>query len=579
MAATSSELAELLGFLASERPDMRTQAAAIVVGLSGDEEGRGLLVRARGPTHLAARLSDAVPAVSTAAVTALVNLCDEERAMEEMVAGGVVARVMEALRDEACGWKRLGVVLLANLSQIEAGADAIVQKGEAGLTGLHMRRLIQWFAAPVRPAAGGGGAGGAAAAAAAGATRSSGTGVEGDDADTFEYVGLVLQNLTQQAVARAILLEPERGILSVLKAQLRSRSVVRRRGVAGTLRNCLHETDEARVRYLLSPAVDMAVALLTPLAGPDTYTAEEREGMPAAFTTGGARRTREWDAVTRRAAVEGIQLLASSPAGRAYLRRIRAYAVLKAFHEWLEASEATPAPAAAAAGGDAKAPAAAGAMVGADSGEGDKKLSPDDEATVAAINRIVQQLFRDDEVSHTSEVKGGTVPPPAAAAGSRPPPRALEDAPRGSASGSAGVGASSTGGGAAAAAAAAAGGFKATTPTLEEHMARYGVKVVPAEEARRRAAEVSAGTAELNDALVTVAPDWTEDDPDLPPAFAATLAASRAAAAAAASDTPAAAATASEAPAPAAEAPAPVPAPPPSAEAVAAATTEFDGVD
>ncbi len=54
-----------------------------------------------------------------------------------------------------------------------------------------------------------------------------------------EYVHHMMFGQTTEA--RLILLDPERGVLAALFPQLASASVLRRRGVAGVLRNCCYE--------------------------------------------------------------------------------------------------------------------------------------------------------------------------------------------------------------------------------------------------------------------------------------------------------------------------------------------------
>lgn len=56
--------------------------------------------------------------------------------------------------------------------------------------------------------------------------------------DRYQHIGLILMNVTRLKKGRELLLQPGRGLLQVLAAQLRSPSVVRRRGCAGALRNC-----------------------------------------------------------------------------------------------------------------------------------------------------------------------------------------------------------------------------------------------------------------------------------------------------------------------------------------------------
>ncbi|RYY38437.1 DUF383 domain-containing protein, partial [archaeon] len=305
-----------------------------------------------------------------------------------------------------------------------------------------------------------------------------------------------------------------------LLPQLQAASVMRRRGIAATIRNCAFERDEKHVKLMLSPAVDVVTALLLPLSGPDVYSDSEKAGMnPALVPRDGETRIREQDETTRLYLVEALQLLTATKRGREHLRRVRSYSVLKAFHEWLEAdADAVSASAPASASSDS---APAGVMVRArEEEEEGKKLSEADEATVAAINAIVQQLFRDDEIKHTSEVTARHAP----GVPSQPLP-ALEDAPTpasppvpttGAASAAAPVSAAAVGAGAAAAGAGAAA--PQPKPVYEKPKQEMVSLEVAKEITARTLAGPDVSSAEL-ESLVTVLPDWTEDDPELPPAF------------------------------------------------------------
>ncbi len=122
--------------------------------------------------------------------------------------------------------------------------------------------------------------------------------------------------------------------------------------------------------------------------------------MHPALAGAGPEKAREGDPTVRRQLVEALLLLARSSAARAHLREARAYYVLRAFHWWLEGVDEDEAEAEGA-GGDVM---VASAVPGAGASAG---LSEEDEATVDAINLLVQQLFREDEVP---------LPPPTARA-------------------------------------------------------------------------------------------------------------------------------------------------------------------
>lgn len=267
-----------------------------MLGLSASADGRAVLAGGRIVDELRRLLGSLSGGLAGQATKALVNLCDDAELLGQMPA--LVPTLMELLRDDDCDFKRVVVMLLSNLSQSTEACERLLQLGGGGgggggaPMGLYFRLLIQWFLAPVTAD------------------------------DPFEFVAPLLQNLTQVPAARRILLEPERGILPPLLRQLGAASVVRRRGVAAVVRNLCFETGDAEVRYLLSPAVDSTTALLLPLAGPDRYCAEEKEGMPPALYAGSGQQ-READPATRRHVVEALVLLAATRPARDRLRSSR----------------------------------------------------------------------------------------------------------------------------------------------------------------------------------------------------------------------------------------------------------------
>ena len=59
-----------------------------------------------------------------------------------------------------------------------------------------------------------------------------------NQADKFEHIAAILTNVTQLKPGRALLLEPGRGFMEALAAQLKSSNLLRRQGCAAAFRNC-----------------------------------------------------------------------------------------------------------------------------------------------------------------------------------------------------------------------------------------------------------------------------------------------------------------------------------------------------
>ena len=208
---------------------------------------------------------------------------------------------------------------------------------------------------------------------------------------------------------------------------------------------------------------------------------------------------------------------------------------MRTFHEWLEGHDGETVARSSSSGGELLSAPLAG-----EPEDESPPLCADDEATVDAVNRLVQQLFREDEVRHTSEVTG--VGKHEAAAASSAQPRA--GVPLGAVASDVDdlilpldapfTQPSSVSGGVARAQAVARQ-VAARTAAAGERPRPVKYELVPDDVALARAAQVahghSAGAAldcadeSTGSALpsaepfVTPLPDWTEDDPVLPPAF------------------------------------------------------------
>lgn len=59
-----------------------------------------------------------------------------------------------------------------------------------------------------------------------------------DQVDKFEHIAAILTNVTRLKLGRSLLLEPGRGLIEALVAQLKSANLLRRQGCAAAFRNC-----------------------------------------------------------------------------------------------------------------------------------------------------------------------------------------------------------------------------------------------------------------------------------------------------------------------------------------------------
>ena len=92
----------------------------------------------------------------------------------------------------------------------------------------------------------------------------------------MNFLGPVLSNLSQLPEERRHILDQQKCVIQRLVAFTEyGKSVVKRGGVVGTVRNCCFDTDHHD--WLISDQVDIVPRLVLPLAGPATHTITEEE--------------------------------------------------------------------------------------------------------------------------------------------------------------------------------------------------------------------------------------------------------------------------------------------------------------
>eukprot|EP01138_Halocafeteria_seosinensis_P014948 gb/GECG01015259.1/.p1 GENE.gb/GECG01015259.1/~~gb/GECG01015259.1/.p1 ORF type:complete len:508 (+),score=75.75 gb/GECG01015259.1/:1-1524(+) len=306
---SDAQFKELADFLTHSKPEVRRVAVANLLGMTVDESVKQQLVQVEIPRRLSRLLGD-FNSIAKDALKCLINLSDHTGSLEQLFKGNIVDNIMSTLMEPSCENKRLCVILLSNLSHTPEGCVQILQLNDQNrkLKGLHLRRLIQWFSLDPKGS--------------------------GED-DEFEYVATVLQNCSQMEDAREIVLEPSRNLLSILLQQLSERSVIRRRGIAGTVRNCCFEIHK-KEDYLLSRSLRLIETIVTPLAGPEPQDIDDVEKMPREWVELGSSKRHEADAETRRLLVEALVLIAGNRKGREVMRKLCVYKIIKSLHEWIE---------------------------------------------------------------------------------------------------------------------------------------------------------------------------------------------------------------------------------------------------
>ncbi|MEW5302753.1 MAG: hypothetical protein WDW36_005502 [Sanguina aurantia] len=294
------EVSELISFLVHKRAELKAGALDIVQGLTAEPLGQQQLKRHLRPLLLnLVRVLPEPGSTGQAALVSLVNLSQDTEAVTELLSLNVVGRIMERLREPSVSTEhsRLLSMLLSNVTVSEQGSSDLLQLGKGPLEGFNMAVLLKRLVMSGvmmgcdQPAPGQG---------------------PSEVEDPFEHVAAVLTNVTRMREARLLMLEPGRGLLQVLLAQMRSPRALRRLGAAGAVKNCCMSAQaDGTLQHLIADEFVLR-AMLLPINGlePKEQEPEVREAMALS-----------------------IALLADTDDGRAALWKINAPETLRKGYE------------------------------------------------------------------------------------------------------------------------------------------------------------------------------------------------------------------------------------------------------
>jgi hypothetical protein len=260
---------------------------------------QGLTVEQQVVHHLGGKASTLVPGLlqhvpkdksrSRLALTSLVNISQEPRVLDHLLDINMCNRAMDYLREKTCpGNEDLLIMLLANITADERGAEHLLQIGQGAKEGLHLAFLLGYFLSNERSGEG--------------------------QADTFEHVASILPNTTVFKAGRKVVLQPGRGALQALASQLDSANQLRRTGCAGAIKNCFFCCEEDGTEKDIADEEDALNVILGLLCG-----------------TGANKKKAEDD--VREMLAEGIYCLAKSDVVRTKLWRMNAVDLLKKGYE------------------------------------------------------------------------------------------------------------------------------------------------------------------------------------------------------------------------------------------------------
>ncbi|KAI0695330.1 hypothetical protein C8T65DRAFT_46549 [Cerioporus squamosus] len=173
----------------------------------------------------------------------------------------------------------------------------------------------------------------------------------------LHFLASVFANISTTPVGRSFFLTPRSSDpfgedvdveypLSKLLAFTEHKDLIRRGGVASTIKNCAFQTSAHRALLtedsekvtvppstVAAPGIDILPYVLLPLAGPEEFDLEDQEKLPSALQFLPPTKKREPDPAIRLTHVETLLLLCTTHWGREYLRSHGVYEVVRALHE------------------------------------------------------------------------------------------------------------------------------------------------------------------------------------------------------------------------------------------------------
>jgi len=351
---------ELLEFLRSDRTDLRIAAIDAVLSIR-ERDSMAKLIQLGVVSSLVKSCSHPDP-VGIKALQALAYLSSnsgsfESQCIEDLLDAGALSRLTEicltslpSLEKEIDEWRKrinFSMALLANMTRIERGAVEFVGKSlpdeavrevkietvpKASMELLLNRFLSDHFIADEELILNG-----------EQFSLENESELDSHHLDPYQHFAAVLMNSTQTEVGRKFLLRlkhhkatPSSSVLESILPQLRSKNSIRRRGIAGTIKNCCLNSESA---WWLLNELSLTKHLLYPLAGPEELDIDEKRGLDPDLWLEGPDKTREPDRHTRLYLLESILLLcATGRNSRKTLRLARSYIILK-FADMVEEDE------------------------------------------------------------------------------------------------------------------------------------------------------------------------------------------------------------------------------------------------
>ncbi|KDR19997.1 protein HGH1 homolog isoform X2 [Zootermopsis nevadensis] len=310
---------EIQSFLRVDaRLDLKAVALGCVLGLTGTEDGRCMLLRR--PCLLSALIflaQDKSESIAKEACLAIVNISAEELGSRSLLFShdskgtaqdadsdnNIVVVMIKMIMDPDSCLADHACMILSNLTRPSGNIEHVILLIEK--CGFTLDQVVSVF-------------------------TTQGYNRRGAN---LHYLGPMFSNLSQSITFRRFLMDHERCIIQrLLPFTEYESSHVRRGGIVGTLRNCCFDIENHD--WLLSPKVDILPCLLLPLAGPEEFEDTEMDKLPPELQYLPESKLRETDPDIRKMLLEALIQLCAKRSSRELMRERNTYLILREFHKW-----------------------------------------------------------------------------------------------------------------------------------------------------------------------------------------------------------------------------------------------------
>jgi len=163
----------------------------------------------------------------------------------------------------------------------------------------------------------------------------------------FDYLCYLFADISKHEEGRKHFLTPRKEDdnivpLSKLVVFTETKSTIRRRGVASTIKNACFDTD-AHAKLISTDedegGINLLPYILLPLMGPEEYSDEDTDGMPDELQLLPPDKEREKEQDIIKTHLETLLLLTTTREGRDRLREVKVYPIIRELHLQTEDDE------------------------------------------------------------------------------------------------------------------------------------------------------------------------------------------------------------------------------------------------